>query len=109
MCCRVPLSRPWANRLCIVQRERAVSDVIGGWTPMELEGYDTVIFTPTTPRQVFAAFVASPAVRWPQVRLSVGWGDRPFVERAGVADEDLPAEQGELFAVRDLPMERHFS
>src|SRR5436305_330380 len=76
---------------------------------MEVEGYDTVLFTPTRPRHVFAAFIASLASRWPAARFSLGWGDGPFLERDRIAAEDLPAEEGELFAVRDRRMEGHFA
>jgi hypothetical protein len=76
---------------------------------MEFEGYDTVIFTTTRPGEVFAAFIGSLSTRWPAARFSLGWGDRPFLDRDRIAAEDLPAEAGELFAVRDREMEEHFA
>jgi hypothetical protein len=75
---------------------------------MEIEGYDTVIFTTARPREVFQAFIDSLSARWPEARFSLGWGNAPFVRRDCMAAENLPAEGGELFAVRDLEMERHF-
>jgi hypothetical protein len=76
---------------------------------MEFEGYDTVIFTTTRPREVFATFIDSLSSRWPAARFSLGWGDGPFVGRDGIAVENLPAEAGEVFAVRDREMEGHFT
>jgi hypothetical protein len=74
---------------------------------VEITGWDSVVFTFTPPRVVFARVVAWTLARWPAA-LVEGLGDPVAVESlAGIRDEQLPGGAGHLILYRDEAMARH--
>jgi hypothetical protein len=77
---------------------------------VEVTGWDSVVFTFTPPREVFARVRASILARWPAA-LVEGFDEPPSGPEplAGVPVERLPAGPGHLLSYRDAAMARHMN
>jgi hypothetical protein len=75
---------------------------------VEITGWDSVVFTFTPPRVVFARVWASVLTRWPAALVD-GFDEPPSGAEplSGVATERLPAGPGHLLFYRDEAMTRH--
>ena len=75
---------------------------------MEITGWDSVVFTFTPPREVFARVLASVLARWPAALVEgLGEPEANLEPVAGVHAERLPTEAGHLMFYRDGAMARH--
>jgi hypothetical protein len=75
---------------------------------MEVTGCDLVVFTFTSPREVFIRIRASILARWPAALVDGFEGLPPVPEPlADVPVERLPAGRGHLLFYRDTAMARH--
>ena len=77
---------------------------------MEITGCDSVVFTFTRPREVFARVFGSVLARWPAALID--WFDEPPSgpePLAGVPAGRLPTEAGHLLFYRDAAMARHMN
>jgi hypothetical protein len=75
---------------------------------VQITGWDTVLFTFTPGREVFAGVMAFVLSRWPAA-LVEGLGDPGASPKplAGIPAERLPGEAGHLIFYRDEAMARH--
>jgi hypothetical protein len=75
---------------------------------VEITGWDSVVFTFTPPREVFARVRASILGRWPGALVD-GFDEPPFDPEplSEVAAERLPAGRWHLLFYRDAAMFRH--
>jgi hypothetical protein len=75
---------------------------------MDITGWDSVVFTFTSPREVFARMVESVLARWPAALVD-GFDEPPTCPElvARVPSERLPTECGHLMFYRDAVMARH--
>ena len=75
---------------------------------METSGWDTVLFTFTPPREVFASVIASILTRWPSALVddlnSYQSGPEPIIDFHA---ERLPIKAGHLLFYRDAAMAQH--
>lgn len=80
----------------------------GGDGAVEITGWDSVVFTFTPHREVFARVVAAVVARWPMALVDDL--DAPDVgpePATGLPPERLPAGAGHLLFYRDAAMARH--
>ncbi len=75
---------------------------------MEITGWDSVVFTFTPPREVFARVMASILTRWPSALVG-GFDGPPSAPElvTEVPRERLPDGEGHLILYRDTAMARH--
>lgn len=75
---------------------------------MEITGWDSVVFTFTPPREVFARMFASVLARWPAALVD-GFDEPPSGPEplAGLPAARRPAGPGHLLFYRDRAMARH--
>jgi hypothetical protein len=75
---------------------------------VEITGWDSVVFTFTSPREVFARVRASILARWPAALVD-GFDEPPSGPEplADVPAERLPGGPGHLLFYRDAAMARH--
>jgi hypothetical protein len=75
---------------------------------VEITGWDSVVFTFTPPRQVFAHVLATVLTRWPTALMEGLDGDPSALEPvAEVPAERLPNGEGHLIFYRNAAMARH--
>ncbi len=75
---------------------------------MEITGWDSVVFTFTPHREVFARVLASVLVRWPSALVDdLDAPARPPESAAEFQVERLPTAPGHLLFYRDADMARH--
>jgi hypothetical protein len=77
---------------------------------VEITGWDSIVFTFTPPREVFARVRASILARWPAALVD-GFDESPSGPKplAGVPVERLPAGPGHLLFYQDAAMARHMN
>lgn len=74
---------------------------------MEITGWDSVVFTTASPRDVFVRVLAAILARWPRALVDAGEGDIDAVPISEFPIDRLPEERGQLIFFRDAEMVRH--
>jgi len=75
---------------------------------VEITGWDSIVFTFTPPREVFARVLAAVLARWPAALVDdLDVPQSGPVPATGYTTEQLPAGAGHLLFYRDAAMARH--